>query len=228
MSRPPSAHAVETPDAPLRTRARHDPSDPGALYLTQRRDADLRTLLRDLGLTDLSGLRILDAGCGDGGLLARFVEWGAAPDGLAGVDLSAARLVRAKARVPGARFERADAAALPFPDGVFDVVTMCTLLSSIVDPARRATALREASRALRSGGWLIVYDFPWNPLNREVRPVRLGELRRALPGHPMTARRVTLAPPLARLLAPRAPGLCAFLERLPLLRSHLLVAIGKP
>ncbi|HWQ28916.1 MAG TPA: methyltransferase domain-containing protein, partial [Dehalococcoidia bacterium] len=113
-------------------------------------------------------------------------------------------------------------------DGAFDLVTMCTLLSSIVDGAQRLSALREASRVLRSGGWLVVYDFPWNPLNREVRPVSLGELRDALPGHAVTARRVTLAPPLARLLAGPAPGLCRILERLPFLRSHLLVAIGKP
>lgn len=228
MSQPSSPHAIEASDVPPRTRARHDPADPGAVYLTQRRDADLRSLLHELRLTDLSRLRILDAGCGDGGLLARFVEWGATPDRLAGVDLSATRVAHANARVHGATVARADAAALPYADGVFDLVAMCTLLSSIVEAERRIVALREASRTLRSGGWLIVYDFPWNPLNRQVRPVRLDELRRALPDHRMTARRVTLAPPLARLLAGRMPGLCAFLERLPLLRSHLLVAIGKP
>lgn len=225
---PPSNRSASTADVPLRTRARHDPSDPAAAYLTERRDADLRALLRDVGLTDLSCVRVLDAGCGDGGLLARFIAWGAAPERVAGVDLSAARLARARERVPGARIERADAVALPFPDAVFDLVTMCTLLSSIVDQGQRTAALREAMRVLRPGGWLVVYDFPWNPLNREVRPVRLGEVRRALPGHALTARRVTLAPPIVRLLAGRALGLCGILERLPFLRSHVLIAIRKP
>lgn len=225
---PPSNRAASTADVPLRTRARHDPSDPAAAYLTERRDADLRALLHDVGLTDLSCVRVLDAGCGDGGLLARFIAWGAAPERVAGVDLSAARLARARERVPRARIERADATALPFPDAVFDLVTMCTLLSSIVVRSQRTAALREAMRVLRPGGWLVVYDFPWNPLNREVRPVRLGEVRRALPGHALTARRVTLAPPIVRLLASRAPGLCGILERLPFLRSHLLIAIRKP
>ena len=228
MSRSSASGVRPAADVPLRTRARHHASDPAAAYLTERRDADLRSLLCELGLADLSKARVLDAGCGDGGLLARFVEWGAAPERLAGVELSAVRAARARERVPGARIERADAAALPFPDGAFDLVTMCTLLSSIVDAAQRIAALREASRVLRPGGWLVVYDFPWNPLNREVRPVSLEELRAALPGHAVSARRVTLAPPLARLLAGPVPGLCRILERLPFLRSHLLVAIRKP
>ncbi len=221
----PSPRVAPRSDVPLRTRARHDPADPAAAYLTARRDADIRALLRDLGFIDLAGVRVLDVGCGDGGLLARFVEWGAAPERVAGVDLSETRVARARERVPGAWTGLADATALPFPDGVFDLVTMCTLLSSIVDQDQRAAALREASRVLRPGGWLVVYDFPWNPLNREVRPVRLDEVRRTLPGRTLTVRRVTLAPPIARLLAGRAPALCGILERLPLLRSHLLIAV---
>ncbi|HWQ28848.1 MAG TPA: methyltransferase domain-containing protein, partial [Dehalococcoidia bacterium] len=108
MSRSSASGARPAVDVPLRTRARHDAGDPGAAYLTERRDADLRALLRDLGLADLSTARVLDAGCGDGGLLARFVEWGAAPERVAGVDVSAARVARARERVPGACIERAD------------------------------------------------------------------------------------------------------------------------
>lgn len=47
----------------------------------------------------------------------------------------------------------ADACRLPFPDGVFDVVTLFDVLEHIEDDA---TAAREALRVTRPGGWLLV------------------------------------------------------------------------
>jgi hypothetical protein len=89
---------------------------------------------------------------------------------------------------------------------------------------RRAAA--EALRVLRPGGLLIVYDFWINPTNRRVRPVREAELRALLAPRSVEIQRVTLAPPIVRLLGGR-PGLCATLERLAFLRTHLLAAVRK-
>ncbi len=84
---------------------------------------------------------VLDVGTGTGeGALAvaeRFPE-----ARIVGVDLSEAMLERARAKLPSARFERADASALPFEAGSFDLVTHANMLPFF----------DEVARVLRSGG----------------------------------------------------------------------------
>jgi hypothetical protein len=82
-------------------------------------------------------------------------------------------------------------------------------------------------RVLRPGGLLVVYDFTWNPLNRDVRGVNAGTLRALYPSCAVDARRVTLAPPITRLLARHSLSACSALERVPFLRSHILAAIPR-
>lgn len=70
------------------------------------------------------GLRVLDVGCAAGGLLGAMREY--QPDlDYVGVDCSTLMIEQARRRFPGARFDVADAAHLPFGDGAFDLV-ICT------------------------------------------------------------------------------------------------------
>lgn len=96
--------------------------------------------------------RVLDAGCGTGGLLARLRR--AAPGrallGLEGFEPAASR-ARAKAGVP---VVVGSVDALPFPDASFEaIVSADVLCHRSVDPAR---ALREARRCLAPGGLLVL------------------------------------------------------------------------
>jgi SAM-dependent methyltransferase len=98
------------------------------------------------------GGRVLDAGCGTGGLLARLRR--AAPGrtllGLEGFEPAAGR-ARAKAGVP---VIVGTVDAMPFPDGSFDaIVSADVLCHRSVDPAR---ALSEARRCLAPGGLLVL------------------------------------------------------------------------
>src|SRR5215469_10005863 len=61
----------------------------------------------------------LDAGCGTGFQTTILAELGYRPYGL---DLSAASLAVARARLPGSRFVRGDLGALPYRDATFDAV----------------------------------------------------------------------------------------------------------
>src|SRR5207249_216906 len=102
-----------------------------------------------------------------------------------------------------ADLREADAQAIPFPDGAFDLVLAFTLLSSIVDPAARRRVVAEMIRVTAPGGLIVIYDFWINPFNRHTRSLKHAEVRELFAGHTVDFKAVTLAPPLVRLLAGR-------------------------
>ena len=204
----------------------YDRLRPSDRYIHRTRDEALLALLRRHGVASLGGRRVLELGCGEGSFVRSLLSYGAEPDLLEGVDLRPGRAAAARRLVPGARLTAADGAALPYRNGVFDLVFAFTFFSSMVDPAPRRRAAAEALRVLRGGGLLIVYDFWINPLNQRVRPLGAAELRAVFAPQRVEVERVTLAPPIVRALGGR-PALCRSLERLPLLRTHLLAAVTK-
>ena len=195
-------------------------------YLHLSRDRDLLALLGRHGVADLSGQRILELGCGEGSLLRSLLHYGAEAGKLAGVDVDQAKVGRARVSLADVRLAVADIASLPYRDGAFDLAFAFTTLSSVLDGDTRRRGALEALRVLRPGGLLVVYDFWLNPLNSRVRPLRAGELRALFAPRAVEMERVTLAPPIVRALGGRR-SLCAPLDRLSLLRTHLLAAVVK-
>jgi SAM-dependent methyltransferase len=93
------------------------------------------------------GRRVLDVGCRYGALARSYLEG----NEVVGVDVD--REALAEAAKLGIETHWADAdAALPFPDGSFDVVVAGELLEHIRDPAG---LVGEAARVLRPGGRLV-------------------------------------------------------------------------
>ncbi|MFI8999236.1 class I SAM-dependent methyltransferase [Streptomyces sp. NPDC053541] len=108
------------------------------------------------------GLRWLDAGCGTGALSATVAER-CRPRALLGVDLSEPFVRTAREQVPDGRFAVADAAALPVPDGAYDVAVSGLTLNFLADPAAGAA---ELARAVRPGDGLVaayVWDYAEHP-----------------------------------------------------------------
>jgi ubiquinone/menaquinone biosynthesis C-methylase UbiE len=105
------------------------------------------------------GARVLDSPCGDGfyaKLLARHMRSGT----LVAADLSEAYLDAAKPTVgsaPGVtlKFVTADAYALPFDDGEFDLVWCAQSMISLDDPP---AAVREMARVVKPGGRVAVLE----------------------------------------------------------------------
>jgi len=101
---------------------------------------------------DVTGRRILDAGCGSGPLFAALRDRGAI---VTGIDASAGMLEQARRRLGAAAdLQLADLAGpLPFPDGSFDDVVASLVLHYLED---WSPTLAELQRVLTPGGRLIV------------------------------------------------------------------------
>jgi ubiquinone/menaquinone biosynthesis C-methylase UbiE len=203
--------------------------NPAHLFIMQERERRVLALFRRLGLTRLGSLTILEMGCGEGNWLMELVKWGARPERLTGVDILPDRLLAARqVTAPRVSLVLANGASLPFPDATFDVVLQSMAFTSILDPAMKQAVAREMLRVVRPSGLILWYDyFVDNPFNPDVKGVRKGEIRRLFPGYRLDLRRITLAPPLSRLLAPYSYLLCYLLEKLRLLNTHYLGTIRK-
>jgi hypothetical protein len=82
---------------------------------------------------------------------------------------------------------------------------------------------------VRPGGLILWYDYHVNnPSNPDVKAVKARELSRLFEGCAIDRHRVTLAPPLARVVAPRSRSIYSLLSAIPLLRTHYLAAIRRP
>ncbi len=198
----------------------------------ERQRAMLRLFVRQ-GLTDLAALQVLEVGCGAGGNLLELLRLGFAPQHLSGVELLPERFAQARHQLPAAvQLWQGDATALPVASvapASRHIVLQSTVFSSLLDDGFQQRLADTMWRWVAPGGGVLWYDFTWNnPRNPDVRGVPLARLRQLFPQAVISARRVTLAPPLARPLCRLHPGLYPLVNALPLLRTHLLAWVAKP
>jgi SAM-dependent methyltransferase len=179
---------------------------------------------------DLRRLKLLDVGCGYGGHLLDFLRIGFSPENLQGIELLPERAAGARARLPaGVRLHEIDASRAAIADASQDLVFQSVVFSSLLDPSFQQRLADAMWRWLKPGGAVLWYDFTVdNPRNPDVRGVPLVRVRALVPQGRVTARRVTLAPPLARAAVRVHPALYTALNALPLLRTHVLAWIEKP
>jgi demethylmenaquinone methyltransferase / 2-methoxy-6-polyprenyl-1,4-benzoquinol methylase len=107
-----------------------------------------------------AGERVLDCATGTGDLALAFKRAVGPAGEVVGTDFCAEMLASApeKARRAGlqVRFEVADALALPYADGSFDVASIGFGIRNVDDPVR---CLREMARVVRPGGRVVVLEF---------------------------------------------------------------------
>lgn len=197
---------------------------PEVWQMLQERQRMMLRRLAAMGVTDLAALRIAEVGCGGGGNLLELLRLGCEPAHLFGAELLPERFERARAVLPAATTVwLGDATQAPLEPASQDIVLQSTVFSSLLDDAFQQRLATAMWRWLKPGGAVLWYDFTVdNPRNADVRGVPLRRLRELFPQARITADRVTLAPPLARLVCGWHPALYGVFNTLPLLRTHLL------
>jgi SAM-dependent methyltransferase len=147
------------------------------------RSAKVIAFLERAGVT--IGGRVLDAGCGGGGMPLSLAEEARSVVGIdpverfpdAGVRLGRERGVR------NLHFAVADGMALPFRDGSFDLVLSHAVIEHVRDAPRY---LRECARVLTSGGHVYLSTAPY----LSFAGAHLPRLRIPVPLHLIAGRRI--------------------------------------
>jgi ubiquinone/menaquinone biosynthesis C-methylase UbiE len=118
---------------------------------------------------------------------------------------------------------------LPWEDDSFDIVHQAMLFSSVLDADLREVIAAEMRRVVRPDGYVLWYDFFFNPVNPDTIGMTLRRVRTLFPEWPMVDRaRVTLAPPLSRVLQRVWCGGVKLLSRVRMLNFHYLILLQKP
>ena len=195
----------------------------------QERQRVMLQLFRQHGVIDLANLRLLEVGCGTGGNLLEFLRMGCAPQHMVGIELLPDRFAHARHALPTAlRLHKGDALLADVPQASQDVVLASTVFSSVLDLDFQQKLAAAMWQWVRPGGSVLWYDFTYNnPRNPDVCGVPLRRVQELFPQGRITARRVTLAPPLARAVVRVHPALYGLFNSVPWLRTHILCWIEK-
>ena len=155
-----------------------------------------------LAVLDRAGVpvhgRVLDAGCGGGGMPLSLAEHADQVVGIDPIDrFSQAGAVLAHERgLDRLHFVRADGMALPFREGAFDLVLSHAVIEHVADAPRY---LRECRRVLKPGGHVYLSTAPY----LSFAGAHLPRLRVPVPLHLLVGRPIAFR--TFRFLARRAP-----------------------
>jgi SAM-dependent methyltransferase len=124
--------------------------------------AGMREITEALLDSTISGRagRVLDAGCGTGGMMSRLKRYAAARD-VVGIDFSETAL-RFCVQRQHKMLTRASVSEIPFADSTFDLITSFDVLQHVPDQ-KDAQAIAEFYRVLRPGGiaFIRVAAYQW-------------------------------------------------------------------
>ena len=209
--------------------SRYNPLNPNIYMAQQEKERALIRCIHRAGLEPVSEKRVLEIGCGSGGNLLQLLQLGFQPENLVGNELLLERYQKARRLLPEAtELLLGDAAKLSLPIHSFDIVYQSTVFTSILDSKFQSVLAEKMWSLVKPGGGVLWYDFIYdNPGNPDVRGVSQRRVRELFPHGVVTARRVTLAPPISRRVARFHPSLYTFLNMMPFLRTHLLCWLSK-
>jgi ubiquinone/menaquinone biosynthesis C-methylase UbiE len=204
------------------------PYQPAEMLMRFERKRVAAQELFKAGIFPRPGDQCVEIGYGTLGWLGDLISWGLRETDLHGIELDPDRAARAKQILPLADLRIGDATELPWDRNTFQLAIASTVFTSILNPHIRYMVAQEIIRVLKPGGGVLWYDFRFNnPANPHVRKVDRKELKDLFSGCKGKIRSITLAPPIARLVATKSWSLATVLGCVPFFRTHLLAVLVK-
>jgi SAM-dependent methyltransferase len=207
----------------------YDPLIPWVYMTIQEKERALIRWIKFSGLEPVKNKRVLEIGCGAGMNLLQLVKLGFLPENMVGNELLGERAATAQRLLPSAvQFLIGDASLINFNNNSFDVVLQSMVFTSILDNSFKVSLANHIWAFVRPGGGVLWYDFIYdNPKNPDVRGISIREIRELFPEGEFKVWRVTLAPPISRMITKIHPVLYCVFNSFPILRTHVLCWIKK-
>jgi SAM-dependent methyltransferase len=210
-------------DRTLEGTLKRDQRNRGNQWLKHEHRARLQDILEERFGRPLNECRVLDVGCGYGGLLGWFHELGVPAQNLFGIDLLANRIEAARLAYPQFTFVRGNAESSELPAGSFDLICVFTVFSSILDRAMARNVAQRIAGLLSDDGAVVWYDMRYpNPWNRHMKAMTKRRIAELFPSSTLDLEKITLLPPLARRLGRATDWAYPLLASVPLLQGHYL------
>lgn len=212
------------------TESRYSYRNPSVYMAHQEKERALIRWLAHRNWPDVSNKKAIEVGCGTGGNLYSLMRLGFRPENLVGNELLAERYDAARHSLPPSiTLLQGDACELNLKPETFDVVLQSTVFTSILNDSFQERLAAVMWQLVKPGGGILWYDFTFNnPNNPDVRGVSLRRIQELFPMGQVSARKITLAPPISRRVCNLHPALYHVFNACPLLRTHLLCWISKP
>jgi SAM-dependent methyltransferase len=173
--------------------------------------------------------KLLEIGCGTGNNLLQFIRLGFSSINLVGNELLEDRVKKAKLKLPPElEIFAGNALDLAIQASQFDIVFQSMVFSSILDEKFKIQLAKNMWVWVKKGGGILWYDFIYdNPWNKDVKGIPYKKVKEYFPHGIIKKWKITLAPPLSRVLTKIHPSMYNLFNFSPIFRTHILCWIQK-
>ncbi len=203
--------------------------NPSSYMSEQEKERVLIKLIKKSHLESLENKKLLEIGCGGGNNLIQFIRLGFKPQNLFGNDILSERIISAREKLPiSVTLTEGDASELDYNEGCFDIVFQSMVFSSILNENFRIQLAKKMWQWTKIGGGILWYDFVYdNPQNKDVIGIRFRDLARYFPMESHIKYKLTLAPPISRVVTKINSHFYTILNSICILKTHILCFIRK-
>jgi SAM-dependent methyltransferase len=208
---------------------RYNIIDPWMFKSEQEKERALIKWINTCSILPIEEKKLFEIGCGSGGNLLQFLRLGFSPENLVGNELLEERFIASRNKLPEKlKLIQGNALDLKFDMLPFNIVFQSMVFSSILDENFRIELAKQMWGWVRDGGGVLWYDFIYNnPWNKDVKGIPYNKVKEYFPEASIKKWKITLAPPLSRVVTKIHPSFYNILNLFPFLRTHILCWIQK-